>query len=795
MSRRLTGAGLTALMLIPLMLVAEPIRTDLDERATARLLVSRIRVRSTNRAQPFECRGLGLDDLTVTIKGKKVVDPGKLDLDWKWRPTIHALVIDTSASMVGDIAYARHAAKEYVKQLDPQLERALVATFDESVALRQGVTADKERLLGAIDSVQLGGRTSMHDAMYYVMRELAAHRDRPVMVLLSDGADTASFFDMDDVVHQALMREDLTIFAIGVGLQDQGDKPTRQLLTRLAEGTHGAFFDVAAGSSLRKVFSSVRELLENEALLAVEAPSAEAREDQVSVDSTKKACKVKVFKRAARVVAAEAEHARISPPFPEPPQAYSAPVSFGHRKLFRRASSRQIDDACSAGGFFRQVIGEAVDPKWLFHAGQGGVTGCGLDVTMEPGYLYDEAREGWVVDNDRIHIRARPYEIPLPPFAELPISPVGAMDTLADFALTVADVEPDSLLWRQPAAQHSRPYNDHPYLTHGMTFLEMRPMIARAAFLYPEYREWALEKLSRSTQRELDLLADSYRRRAPGNSDEAVRVAARQSEDGRRILTRVESPAPIDLQPYLAAWLGDVTAYDLFRSWEAQMLNRHLARPQSVVDTQRFFDRWWELRRVFFVPSYARTLAVLIPVRDAGCDCIGFYRAVLPRPSWLWPRAVDTNDGDSPERVPLDLIPDVPAGFWLLEQLFERDAELLGYLNRHGFRVTELTYDLLGDRTARGTRDAFREARVVLALETGGSGSEAASRRADLRAGFVLDTTLPGRAEGGVPRNLPRPQLVSLEVDAPADAYLRDLARRVGGDPSLKPDTGSEGGS
>ena len=56
----------------------------------------------------------------------------------------------------------------------------------------------------------------------------------------------------------------------------------------------------------------------------------------------------------------------------------------------------------------------------------------------------------------------------------------------------------------------------------------------------------------------------------------------RDTEAAQQILERGERPTVRDLLPYLAAWLGDISASELFSRWESLRINRKL---WDVMDT------------------------------------------------------------------------------------------------------------------------------------------------------------------------------------------------------------------
>ncbi|MDX1388893.1 MAG: VWA domain-containing protein, partial [Acidobacteriota bacterium] len=205
----------------------EPVRpeAELTEDVEVRLQTARLRIEPTQDAEPGECLGMDITDLKVSLRGERVTDPGDIRLERERRPTLHALLIDTSGSMRGKLHHVRRAASGYVRGLDPEFDRGLVASFDESLLLMTGATADREALLQGIKSVRMSGSTTLNDGLYYIIRELDGHLERPVILLLSDGVDTASLYDSWDVLDLIESREDLSVFVIGLNLPMIGDLP------------------------------------------------------------------------------------------------------------------------------------------------------------------------------------------------------------------------------------------------------------------------------------------------------------------------------------------------------------------------------------------------------------------------------------------------------------------------------------------------------------------------------------------------------------------------------------------
>ena len=64
-------------------------------------------------------------------------------------------------------------------------------------------TADLKTIDHAIDKMRLGSATALYDALYLGSRALDRRKGRKVMVVITDGGDTASKVDYQDAVRAA----------------------------------------------------------------------------------------------------------------------------------------------------------------------------------------------------------------------------------------------------------------------------------------------------------------------------------------------------------------------------------------------------------------------------------------------------------------------------------------------------------------------------------------------------------------------------------------------------------------
>ncbi len=103
-----------------------------------------------------------------------------------------ALLIDTSRSTQELLGTIRKAARNFVKQLQPQ-DRVLIVTFDERVNFLGDFTSNRRQLERTINGVKSNYLTTVYDAISRTINEkLASLNGRKAIVVFSDGVDTWS---------------------------------------------------------------------------------------------------------------------------------------------------------------------------------------------------------------------------------------------------------------------------------------------------------------------------------------------------------------------------------------------------------------------------------------------------------------------------------------------------------------------------------------------------------------------------------------------------------------------------
>ena len=132
-------------------------------------------------------------------------------------PVSLGILLDSSDSMYGRrIADARAAIDRFVTDLlDPADEYALLV-FNHHQQLLTPWTADRSLALSMLSPVRPWGSTAIFDAlMAAIPMADTRHNQRAALLVVSDGADTASDMALRDV-RGALLRSDVFVYAIGI---------------------------------------------------------------------------------------------------------------------------------------------------------------------------------------------------------------------------------------------------------------------------------------------------------------------------------------------------------------------------------------------------------------------------------------------------------------------------------------------------------------------------------------------------------------------------------------------------
>ena len=187
--------------------------------------------------------GLTARDFALTDNGV-AQDVGSVTLEQL--PLSVTLVLDTSQSVAGDrLRHLAQAGEGLVAALRKD-DRAALITFSHIVDLRVPMTGDFQSIRTALDTMTGSGATSLRDAVHLALQLQPRDRSRPLMLLFTDGHDTASWLSEDAVVDSA-RRSGVVIHAARV--------ESDALLDRLTQISGGRTWSATSDRQLRELFS------------------------------------------------------------------------------------------------------------------------------------------------------------------------------------------------------------------------------------------------------------------------------------------------------------------------------------------------------------------------------------------------------------------------------------------------------------------------------------------------------------------------------------------------------------
>lgn len=113
------------------------------------------------------------------------------------------LLIDCSQSMLEELPVVKAAARQFARELLRPQDRLAVVGFNQRTLPLTGYTNDWNRVAEAVDRLRPIGATHLYDSVIEMLYELQKTPGRQALVVLTDGADQGSHFELDHLVHYA----------------------------------------------------------------------------------------------------------------------------------------------------------------------------------------------------------------------------------------------------------------------------------------------------------------------------------------------------------------------------------------------------------------------------------------------------------------------------------------------------------------------------------------------------------------------------------------------------------------
>jgi Ca-activated chloride channel family protein len=236
----------------------------------------------------------------VDAQGRLVPDLAKEDFDildenkpqvidlflTEIQPITVVVMLDTSASMTGNLKLLAQAAEQFLLRLLPE-DRGRVGAFNDKIQFASEFTSNRDNLIGALKDLDFGNPTRLYDAIDASITELQDFEGRRVVLVFTDGDDTGSRIDSGDVLDRA-REEEVMIYAIGLqtdyfnGVSRVRSKPDRGL-RRLADETGGGYFELEKTADLAPTFTRVAQELHSQYVLGFTPQQLDGKVHRLSV--------------------------------------------------------------------------------------------------------------------------------------------------------------------------------------------------------------------------------------------------------------------------------------------------------------------------------------------------------------------------------------------------------------------------------------------------------------------------------------------------------------------------------
>ena len=202
-------------------------------------------------------------------------------------PVAIGIVIDNSGSMRDKRTSVNAAALNLVRASHPE-DQVCVINFNNEYYLDQDYTGNVSLLRDALERIESRGGTALYDAVEATSDHLmkSAKLQKKVILVVTDGEDTASRDTLEKAVRAIAVDGGPTIYAIGV-LGKEREKKARRALRILAEQTGGVAFFPADVNEVEAISQQIAHDIRNQYTIGYKpsTPKVEGGYRQVKVNA------------------------------------------------------------------------------------------------------------------------------------------------------------------------------------------------------------------------------------------------------------------------------------------------------------------------------------------------------------------------------------------------------------------------------------------------------------------------------------------------------------------------------
>lgn len=222
----------------------------------------------------------------------EVLDNGKVQAVniFENKPTAISTIvmIDSSGSMTAALDLVKQGAEQFLIRLLPE-DMGQVGAFNDKIEFHPATefTSNRDALIGYLKELDFGYPTRLYDAVDESLARLENMEGRRVVLVFTDGDDTASKVGVGHVTDRARSK-DVMVYAIGLvndyfnGQQRVRSQPDRGL-KKLAEETGGGYFELKRTADLNETFTRVAQELHSTYVLGFSPEALDGKVHKLEV--------------------------------------------------------------------------------------------------------------------------------------------------------------------------------------------------------------------------------------------------------------------------------------------------------------------------------------------------------------------------------------------------------------------------------------------------------------------------------------------------------------------------------
>ena len=203
------------------------------------------------------------------------------------QPFTVVVMLDFSFSMTTHLDLLKQATEQFILRMLPA-DKGQVGAFSDKIQFSGEFTNDRDDLVAALKDLQFGNPTRLYDAIEASIDVLKDVEGRKIVLVFTDGDDTASRKGMGDVLDRAKATETM-IYAIGLESEFpigpgrmQRTRPDRGL-RKLADETGGGYFELKKTTELAPTFTRVAQELHSLYTIGFQPTALDNKEHRLDV--------------------------------------------------------------------------------------------------------------------------------------------------------------------------------------------------------------------------------------------------------------------------------------------------------------------------------------------------------------------------------------------------------------------------------------------------------------------------------------------------------------------------------